>query len=154
MFREMRRKEKQLSKEEVFEILKKGEIGVLSTIGENGYPYGVPLNYVYYNNGIYFHSAAAGHKLDNIKEFDKVSFCVTCDVEILREEFDANYTSVVLFGRAKEVIEQEKDEALLELIKKYSGQFIEKGKNYIEKAKGATRVYKIDIEYITGKAQK
>lgn len=154
MFREMRRKDKQLTMEESIEILRNNEIGVLSTICENGYPYGVPLNYVYYNNSIYFHCAKIGQKLDNIKSCDKVSFCVYCDVELLPDKFDTNYKSVILFGKAIEINELEKEEALLKLIKKYSSKFIEEGKNYIEKAKGTALVYKINIEHITGKAQK
>ncbi len=154
MFREMRRKDKQLTLEESIEILRNNEIGVLSTICENGYPYGVPLNYVYYNNSIYFHCAKTGQKLDNIKGSTKVSFCVYCDVELLPDKFDTNYKSVILFGKAMEVNELEKEEALLEFIKKYSSKFIEEGKNYIEKAKGTALVYKINIEHITGKAQK
>lgn len=154
MFREMRRKDKQLTMEESIEILRNNEIGVLSTICENGYPYGVPLNYVYYNNSIYFHCAKIGQKLDNIKSCDKVSFCVYCDVELLPDKFDTNYKSVILFGKATEINELEKEEALLKLIKKYSSKFIEEGKNYIEKAKGTALVYKINIEHITGKAQK
>ncbi|MGD9567864.1 MAG: pyridoxamine 5'-phosphate oxidase family protein [Sedimentibacter sp.] len=153
MFREMRRKDKQLTNEKCNEILKNSEIGVLSTICENGYPYGVPLNYVYFNNSIYFHCAKIGQKLDNIKFNDKVSFCVTCDVELLPDKFDTNYKSVIIFGKAEEINEHEKEEALLELIKKYSSKFMEQGINYIEKSKGATLVYKINIEHITGKAQ-
>lgn len=154
MFREMRRKDKQLSMEESIEVLKNNNIGVLSTLSENGYPYGIPLNYVYVNNSIYFHSAKEGQKLDNIKACDKVSFCVTCDVELLRDKFDTNYKCVVIFGKAAEVTEQEKEDALLGFIKKYSSDFMEKGKAYVEKAKGATKVYKISIEHMTGKAQK
>lgn len=154
MFREMRRKDKQLSIEESIEILKNNEVGVLSTICENGYPYGIPLNYVYYNNSIYFHGAKAGQKFDNIDSCSKASFCVYCDVELISDEFDTNYKSVVIFGKASEAGEEEKAEALLELIKKYSGEFIEKGKNYIDKSKNAARVYKIEIEHMTGKAQK
>lgn len=154
MFREMRRKDKQLSMEESIEILKNNEIGVLSTLNENGYPYGIPLNYVYFNNSLYFHCATVGQKLDNIKNCDKVSFCVNCDVELLPDEFNTKYKSIVLFGRACEASEEEKIEALLEIIKKYSSNFIEKGKEYIEKSKGATKIYKINIEHITGKAQK
>lgn len=153
MFREMRRKEKQLSMEENIEILMKAEYGVLSTISLNGYPYSTPLNYVYWNSSIYFHSALEGHKLDNIKQCDKVSFCVIRDVELLADKFDTNYRSVVVFGKAKEVSEKEKEDALLELINKYSNEFVEEGKDYITKAKAAARVIKIDIEHITGKAQ-
>lgn len=75
-------------------------------------------------------------------------------MELLPDKFDTNYRSVILFGKAAEVNNQEKDEVLLEFIKKYSKEFIEKGKNCLEKAKGATRVFKINIEHITGKAQK
>lgn len=154
MFREMRRKDKQLSMEESIEILKNTEVGILSTMCENGYPYGVPLNYVYFNNSIYFHSAKKGQKLDNINRCSKVSFCVYCDVELLPDKFDTNYKSVILFGEAAEVNEEEKAEALLELIKKYSSEFVIKGKEYIDKSKNSTKVYKISIEHIAGKAQK
>ncbi len=67
MFKKMRRKEKELAKEEVVKILLEGEYGILATIGENNYPYTTPLNYVYHNNAIYLHGALEGHKIDNIK---------------------------------------------------------------------------------------
>lgn len=154
MFREMRRKDKQASQEESIEILKKGEFGVLSTICENGYPCGIPLNYVYFNGRIYFHCAKEGQKLDNIKNNPKVSFCVACDVELLPEKFSTKYSSAVLFGTAEEVNGEEKTEALLELIKKYSARFIEQGKEYIKKSSDTAKVYKINIEHITGKSQR
>ncbi len=154
MFREMRRKDRQLTVEESIEILLKGETGYLSTISANGYPYTVPLNYIFFNDCIYFHCAKEGHKIDNIVECNKVSFCVARDIENLPEEFSTNYKSVILFGRAKEVIETEKSEALLEIIKKYSNQFVKKGIDHIEQAKGSTSVFKINIEHMTGKARK
>lgn len=154
MFREMRRKDKQISHEECIEILDKAEHGTLSTISSNGYPYLTPLNYVFFDNSIYFHSAIEGKKLDNIEKCDKVSFCVTHNVKLLSDKFDTNYESVILFGRAKEVREIEKEEALLALINKYSKEFINEGKGYIKKAKAATKVLRIDIEHITGKTQK
>ncbi len=154
MFREMRRKDKQLSLEESIEVLINNEAGVLSTMCENGYPYGVPLNYVYHNNSIYFHCAKEGQKLDNIKACDKSSFCVYSDVELIPDKFSTKYKSVIIFGNVSEASEEEKEDALLELIKKYSSEFIEKGKKYIENAKDTTRVYKLSIEHMTGKAQK
>lgn len=153
MFREMRRKDKQLSAEETFDVLKRGETGYLSTICENGYPYVVPLNFVYYNGSIYVHSAKEGQKVDNMNNNNKVSFSVSCDIENLPDKFDTNYKSVISFGKAEEVFDDEKDEALLEIIKKYSQDYVEKGEKYIEKAKGATKVFKINIEHMTGKAQ-
>jgi len=154
MFREMRKKDKELAMEENMEILNKCDYGVLSTISSNGYPYITPLNYVYHGNSIYFHSATEGHKLDNIKECNKVCFCVTDSIEILREDFDTNYRSVVVYGTAKEIFEEEKEKALFDFIEKYSKDFAEEGKKYIEKASRATRVYKIQADHITGKAQK
>lgn len=154
MFREMRRKDKQISHEKSIEILKSCSFGVLSVVGENGYGYGVPLNYVYVDNKIYFHSAKTGFKLDSIKHNDKVSFCVIGKTEILPDEFDTKYESVIVFGRAEEVDEDEKYSALMEMIKKYSKDFIDKGKKYIEKAGNATRVYKINIEHMTGKEER
>ena len=67
-FREMRRKDRQVYDDLINEILGKGEYGVISLTGENGYPYGVPVNYAYHNDGIYIHCAKIGHKLDAIKK--------------------------------------------------------------------------------------
>jgi nitroimidazol reductase NimA-like FMN-containing flavoprotein (pyridoxamine 5'-phosphate oxidase superfamily) len=122
LFREMRRKDREMSPAENAEILKKCLYGVMSTIGEGGYAYGVPLNYEYLNNSIYFHCADCGQKLDNIKNNDRVSFCVVGDIKPLPDKFSMMYESVILFGRASEVFDDEKDKALLALIKKYSIQ--------------------------------
>ena len=75
MFKEMRRKERSIDNQQAIELLKKGQYGVLSTVGENGYAYGIPLNYAYHEGNIYFHCAAEGSKLDNIAYNNKVSFC-------------------------------------------------------------------------------
>lgn len=152
MFGEMRRKEKQLSDMESMEIINNGEFGILSTIGSNGYPYGTPLNYIYYNDGIYFHSAVEGHKIDNMEKNRKVSFCITSDVELLPERFGTKYRSVIVFGKASEAFDTEKEGALTALIKKYSSQFLEKGKKYILSSKDKTRVFKIEIEHMAGKS--
>lgn len=154
MFKEMRRKEKGISKEEIEKILTKGEYGILSTINDNGYPYTVPLNFVYYNNSIYFHCATEGKKLDNIRDNDRVSFCVVTDTEVLAEKFNTKYKSVVVFGAASEVVDNLKEVILFELIDKYSPQFLVEGKKYIQAAKDKTKVIKIDIHHITGKAGK
>lgn len=150
----MRRKDKIISKDDIIFILNKGNFGILSTVDTNGYGYGVPLNYVYKNNSIYFHCAPVGEKLENIKNNNKVSFCVTNNVEILNSKFDTNYESVIIFGKAYEIFGQEKDEALLYLIDKYSKDFMDEGKKYIENSKDKIKVIKIDIEHSSGKAQK
>ncbi|WP_460294043.1 pyridoxamine 5'-phosphate oxidase family protein [Clostridium tertium] len=108
MFKEIRRKYRKVEPSEAIDILKKCEYGILSTVDENGYPYGVTLSYVYANDSIYFHSAVEGHKLENIKNNDKVSFCVVGQTDVLPDKFSTKYESVVIFGRAKEVFEDEK----------------------------------------------
>ena len=67
MYREIRRKDRILSEEEMFRILEEAPYGVLSTVGEDGIPYGVPISFVYKEGAIFFHAAVEGHKLDNIK---------------------------------------------------------------------------------------
>lgn len=144
-----------MSIEENNELLRNIEVGVLSTICENGYAYGVPINYVYFNDSIFFHCANKGQKIDNIKSCDKVSFCVTSDIELIPDDFDTKYKNVIIFGRASEVYgKEEKLEVLFEFIKKYSNEFIDKGREYIKNSQSATRVFKIKIEHLTGKYQK
>jgi Predicted flavin-nucleotide-binding protein len=153
MFKEMRRKDKQLTQEETVKVLQDAEYGVLSTTCTNGYPYGVILNFVYSNGNIYFHSAKQGLKLENIENDNKVSFCAAANVTLLPETFDTNYRSVSLFGKAIEIFGSEKDEALKALVEKYSKPFLEAGIEYIKKGSSAARVFKIEIDHLTGKAQ-
>lgn len=152
MFRDMRRKEKLISEEDTSNILKTAEFGTLACIGEDGYPYSVPLNYAYENGKIYFHSAQAGHKIDNINFNGKVSFSVVGYYRVLQQKFDTEYDSVILFGKASCITEEmEKKRALILLIEKYSSGYYKEGIEYIHKGASATAVYKIDIEHITGK---
>lgn len=154
MFKEMRRKDRKLETIEVAEVLKKCNYGVLSTVGENGYAYGVPISYVYINDSIYVHSALEGNKLDNIKFNNNVSFCVIGDTMLLPDKFGTKYESVIVFGKAAEVSDTEKNKAFLAFLDKYSSQYIEKGKEYIKNASEKTKVIKISIEHITGKARR
>lgn len=154
MFKELRRKDRKLEYDGVIDLLIQGEYGTLATIGSNGYPYVVPLSYVYLDNAVYFHCGLEGHKLDNIKYDNKVSFCVVGEIETLSEKFSVRYESVILYGRASEVAGDEKYNALMALLEKYSGEHIAEGKKYIESAKKETKVIKVTIEQITGKARK
>lgn len=154
MFREVRRKDRELKNIETIEILKNCNYGILSTVSENGYPYGVPISYVYMNNSIYFHCATEGYKLDNIINSNKVSFCVVGETCILPDKFSTKYESVIIFGRAIEVFDDEKDSAFLEILNKYSPDYIEKGKEYIKNSNAKTKVIKISIEHISGKANR
>jgi len=153
MFKEMRKKDREVFGEDIEKILINGEYGVLATIDENGYPYTVPLSYVYQDSTIYFHCAKEGNKLDNIKNNPKVSFCVVTDTEVLPGKFSTNYKSIIAFGEAKELIGDSKGEILLKFIEKYSKNFIEEGKRYIERAQDSAKIVEIKIEHITGKSR-
>lgn len=149
--REIRRKDRKIGTDEAIELLKKCEYGVLSTVDSDGQPYGVPLSYAYQDNCIYFHSALVGHKIENIDNNPKVSFCAVGDTNVLPSKFGTEYESVIIFGIASEVHRTERYNALLYLLEKYSPEFIEEGKKYIEQKDKATKVIKVEIEHISGK---
>jgi nitroimidazol reductase NimA-like FMN-containing flavoprotein (pyridoxamine 5'-phosphate oxidase superfamily) len=153
MFREIRLTDRVVSDQKAIEIITKGSYGVLSTIGEDGYPYGVPLNYTYFDNYIYFHCAQEGHKLDNIDFNNKVSFCVVTKSDVLSNEFDTDYESAIAFGKATVITDDaEKKDILLSVLTKYSADYLKAGNNYIKKYWDDTRVIKIKIEHLSAKA--
>lgn len=153
MHREIRSKANALDNKKAIEIIIKGSYGVLSTTGEDGYPYGIPLNYSYWDECICFHCAQQGHKLENIDFINKVSFCVVTKSEILASKFDTDYESTVVFGTAIEVTENsEKNDILMSIINKYSADYVPVGKNYMKKYWDETKVFKIEINHLTGKA--
>ncbi|WP_297630826.1 pyridoxamine 5'-phosphate oxidase family protein [uncultured Clostridium sp.] len=154
MFKEMRKAKQAISAERIEEILKAGEYGVLSTVGENGYPYGAPVNYSYINGKLYFHGAVKGHKIENIEFNNKVSFTVVGNTKVLAEKFDSEFESVIMFGKAVEVKDKEKEEVLLYIVNKYSSDYVKEGKEYIERAFNAVKVMRVDLDHITGKYYK
>ena len=150
----LRRKDRALAANDAESLFAECEYGVLATVDKDGQPYGVPLNYVYNDNNIFFHCARIGHKLDNIEHNPKVCFSVVGKSKVLPEEFATKYESAVAFGRASEVQGEEKKRALLWLLEKYSSEFIEEGKRYIEDKDKASRVIKITIDHLSGKARR
>ena len=154
MQRPIRRADRALSQEQAMEILFKGEYGILSTVSSDGQPYGVPVSYCYSDNLLYFHCAVEGHKLENLAANNRVSFCVVGETKILPEKFATRYESAIIFGKAYELTGNEKLSGLTELLKKYSPDFLEKGQLYIESNAEKTRVYKIEIEALSGKARR
>lgn len=151
MFRPMLRKDRQISTEEMYRILNENAYGILSTLGDNGYPYGVPISYVLLKDAIYVHGARKGHKFDNIEHCKRVSFTVVGNTKILPDRFSTNFESVIVFGVAEEVFDDEKLAANIALIEKYSPDFLAEGREYIDKAAKAARVFKINMEHISGK---
>lgn len=153
MFRAMRRTKQELTKEETEKILEKTSTGVLAVLGDNGYPYAVPLNFVYSNGAIYFHCAREGHKIDAIKANDKVSFTVVAKDAVVAEKFATDYYSAIAFGKAKILTEREDMIGALRVFnKKYSPQFQAEGEREIMKDIDRVCIVKIEIEHLTGKA--
>lgn len=97
----MRRNRQQLSEEECIEILRAGSSGVLALSGTDGYPYAVPLSYLWQDGKVYFHCANAGQKLEAIRHCDKASFCVIGQDQVVPKEYTTYYRSVILFGRLR-----------------------------------------------------
>ena len=153
MFREMRRNKQQLSEEETVKILEQGSYGVLSVLGDEGYPYGIPLNYIYDNNKIYFHCAMEGHKLDAIKRNEKVSFCVTAEDLVVPEKYTTYFKSVIVFGTGR-IMENgpDKNEITKKLAIKYYPQDSEAHRTeLIEKDCKRMCMVEITIRHMTGK---
>lgn len=153
MFREMNRRKQQLSQEESIQILKEEPRGVLSLLGDSGYPYGVPIDH-WYNDAdgcLYFHGGKKGHKIDAIKGCDKASFCVMDQGFRRNGEWALNIRSVIVFGRIQILEDHEQAiEMTRRLSLKYTRDidFIER--EIIESGKN-TLVFRLIPEHITGK---
>ena len=151
MFREMRRGKQQLSAEETKAVLKRGSHGVIACLGDEGYPYAVPVNYVYYENKLYFHSAKNGHKIDAITRQPKVSFAVTDEDTIVSAEYTSYFRSVIIFGEARITSGEEWTLAFRALVEKYSADQPEEAKQKEVRECGRSLIIAIDIAHATGK---
>lgn len=149
----VRREDRKVDTGEALKFLFDGEYGVLSLCNDNK-PYGIPINYCVMDNNIYFHCATEGKKIKCISKNQNASFCVVKSAKILPDKFATSYESVIVFGKINEVYGEHKREALVGLIKKYSLNFFESGIEYIEKLIDKTRVFKLSIENISGKARR
>ena len=121
MFRNMRRTAQALDEATAVKILEEGTHGILSLMGDDGYPYGVPMSYAYWDGVIYFHSAVTGHKIDAVKAWEKASFCVVARDDVQPEKLTTNYQSVIAFGQVRILPGEEKLRAILAIGRKYSG---------------------------------
>ena len=151
-FRAMRRKRQQLSEEEIVAILKNATAGTLALLGDNDYPYAVPLSYVYQEGRIYFHSALAGHKVDAIRKCDKASFCVIEQDDVQPEKYTTFFRSVIAFGRIHIIEdEHEKLETARMLGNRYNPNHDEALQKEIEGGLSRMLMIRFDIEHLTGK---
>ena len=154
MFRQMRRGRQQLSAGEAEELLRRGSSGILAVHGDGGYPYAVPLGYVYTEGKIYFHCAKEGHKLDAILRDEKVSFTVVGEDTIVSEKYTSYFRSVIVFGRARVVEDPERTRVLRALAEKYSPD--RPAEEREREVSSCTRalIIGIEIEHMTGKQAK
>ncbi len=151
MFRKMRRFKQRLTNDECITILKNSKSGVLAVSGDDGYPYTVPLNFVYADGKIYFHCAKSGHKLDAVRANDKVSFCVIDKNEVDAEKLTTLFKSVVVFGRAKIMSDTEKIKSAMTVFGlKYNNDVAAVEKEIQREWNGLCCV-EISVEHITGK---
>lgn len=156
MEREMRRKDRLISREECEKALQEAEYGSLATISADGTPYITPLNFVYKDGALYFHCAKnAGHKMENIAANNKACFSVVDSVNLIPEKFATTYRSVTIFGTVSVVEDPAEKRASIEaLAEKLSPDFHEEGIKYINAAIDDINMLKFEIDHMTGKASK
>lgn len=148
----MRRTDRATGTEEALGILATAEYGVLSMASPDGEPYGIPLNFSFTDNCIYFHCAPDGRKTDIFAVNSRVSFAVVGKTKVVPEQFGTEYESVVVSGVVQELFGAEKKDGLLALISKYAPEHLQKGIRYIDTLFDKTKVFKICVHTITGKA--
>lgn len=155
MRKQMRRKNQLLPREEAEKILQSNTSGVLALSGDEGYPYAVPLSYVYNGKNLYFHSAKSGHKIDAIKNSDKASFCVIDKDEVIPSLYTTYFKSVIAFGKIRIIEEKEEIIKALSLLgDKYHPSHDKELSTEIDKYINNVCVLCLEIEHLSGKAAK
>jgi uncharacterized protein len=169
-FREVRRRDRAISEHEAREILARAEYGVLATVGDDGWPYAVPVNHVLATPAgakealagapvagdvLYVHCALEGHKLENLANDARVSYCAVASTKIIPEKLSTLYESAIVFGRAALVTSAgEKNKALKLLTDRFCAGFPEQVEEALAKWSARTAIIRIQIERITGKAHR
>jgi len=153
MFRDLTRKDKQLSTQECIQLLKNEKRGVLSVLGDNGYPYGMPMNHWYdeEDGNIYFHCGRAGHRLDALKQHDKVSFCVYDKGQRSQDHWALNVKSVIVFGKMEILDDMDQ---IVRVTTKLSHKFTQDDayiKTEIERYAHETLLLRFTPEHVCGK---
>ncbi len=152
-FRPLRRIKQALSQEDCIELLKQEKRGVLSVLGDNGYPYGMPLNHFYNEDDgrLYFHAGHGGHREDSFLNHDKASYCVTQNEPKADTEWAWHVRSVIVFGR----IELITDTAVIyDIARRLSRKFTSDKayiENEIQKSGPGTAMFVLIPEHISGK---
>lgn len=155
MYKEMRRKDREVSRDEALKILKDGEYGFLSLVDIDSNPYGVPISYVLDGNSLYLHCATSGFKLDCMMNNPNVVFCVVGHTKVLPNKFSTEYESAICFGTASIVDNTDEIKKYMNILcEKYSKDYLKEGEKYIINAMSQYKCIKIEIKHITGKSRK
>mgnify|MGYP004549315719 FL=1 len=153
MFRPLRRKKRELSENAAKQLLHSARRGVLAVNGDDGYPYAIPINYIYDEKAhrIYFHGARAGHKVDAIRACDKVCFTVYGNEQIKDEDWAPYMQSVVVFGRCRLLESCPETMALLKTLamKYYPNEQL--ADQEMASSGSTVQMYEIEIEHLSGK---
>ncbi len=152
MFREMRRKNQHLDQSEIARILTTASSGVLALLGDDGYPYAVPMSYAYNDGKLYFHCAKSGHKLDAIRNCTRASFCVVDMDHVVAAEYTTYFRSVIAFGQIR-VLEDEDEmrKSIQYLAEKYGPGDPEQDRKAIEREFSILCMFEMTIDHVTGK---
>ncbi len=151
MFREMRRKNRELPYEECIEILKNESRGVLAVLGDYDYPYTVPMTHAFIDGKIYFHGAQTGHKKDAIKKHEKVSYCVMDKGVKAEDDWWYTFRSVIVFGKIRTLTDSDDK---IEKLTVFGDKFFpthEETVSEIKRLFDKTEVFEISIDHISGK---
>ena len=148
----MRRKRQQLTTEQSIAILLRATSGTLALSGDNGYPYAVPMSYVYSEGRLFFHSALEGHKVDAIRRCDKASFCVIDRDDVKPQQYTTYFRSVIAFGRISIIEDEGQRLAAVRLLgNRYNPDNDEALQKEIESGFKRMLVICLEIEHLTGK---
>lgn len=155
IFRPMRRKDRQLSEEDTLALLKQETYGILSITEEDGWPYGVPVNYLLLDGSLYLHCSPSAYMVQAISQDDRVCFTVVPRAELVPEHITERYESVIVYGLAHLVQDEAQREQLLHAFTFSLGQVSQElGQRYIEKLGARTAFLCIRPQHITGKANR
>ena len=148
----MRRKDRETPEKFALAMVDKCIYASLATVGEDGYPYALPLSIVRDGRSIYFHCAPGGRKINNLKNQPEVCLVCVGDTFAPEDEFTVKYESAIVFGRAEEVVsDEEKIQALRLLSLRHTPGNMADFDKAIKNSLGRTAVWKIEIASLTGK---
>ncbi len=153
MFRDLRRKRQALSPQACADVLARGTSGVLAVAGDGGYPYAVPLSFLYDGGKLYFHCARAGHKLDAIRRDPRASFCVIDQDQVVPAEYTSYFRSVIAFGQVR-ILDSEEEirQAVEKLALKYAPEDSSSNRqSAIQREWDSLCMLEMTVEHLSGK---